>query len=151
MIWAMGFRARGRAKADRELEWVKGEAALGDRHTLLAIGRALVDGHTTLDEIAGAMEVPEAALAVALDRLFGFVPAPRRASAQRRAGPPSQEPRSGSRPRDGTPAPALARVGGGAREKVPGGDADRAGNSRLPVGRRAAQTRRSGVSGSGRA
>ncbi|HTW41335.1 MAG TPA: hypothetical protein VMD79_03370 [Solirubrobacteraceae bacterium] len=43
---------------------------------LLAVGRSLVDGDLTLSAIAESMEVAEAELAAALERLFGVVPAP---------------------------------------------------------------------------
>lgn len=43
---------------------------------MLAVGRSLVDGDFTLTAVAESMEVPEAELAAALERLFGVVPAP---------------------------------------------------------------------------
>jgi hypothetical protein len=76
-MWKMPFRKRRpQARAARELERVRGAHALGDRDVLLKVGRALTDGEFTLETIADSMEVPGPALAAALERVFGVVPAP---------------------------------------------------------------------------
>lgn len=71
----MRWRQRPTAAA-REIAPARGEHSLKDRALLLAVGRSLVDGDFTLTAVAESMEVPEAELAAALERLFGVVPAP---------------------------------------------------------------------------
>jgi hypothetical protein len=61
-----------------------GEASLHDRQLLLRIGRGLTEGRVSLGEIAEALEVPEPALAAALECLYGVVPV---------AGPPHRRSR----------------------------------------------------------
>ena len=53
----------------------RGDASLHDRELLLRVGRALISGKVGLDEVAQHLEVPEPALAAALERLHGVVPA----------------------------------------------------------------------------
>jgi len=73
----VGIRRQPRpTRAVREVARARGERSLKDREVLLAVGRSLVDGDLTLSAIAESMEVAEAELAAALERLFGVVPAP---------------------------------------------------------------------------
>jgi hypothetical protein len=71
-----GRRALRSWRHTRARKRLVGEAALTDRQVLLRVGAALMAGKAQLDEVAEAMEVPEPALAVALERVFGVVPAP---------------------------------------------------------------------------
>lgn len=59
------------------------DARLRDRQLLQRAGRALSTGRLRLEDIAEALEVPVPALAGALERLHGVVPAPPRAGARR--------------------------------------------------------------------